>query len=148
MIGLVQRVSSASVTIDGTQTAQISRGVLALIGIEKADTETTATRLLEKILGYRMFADAQGRMNLDVQQIKGGLLLVPQFTLVADTSRGLRPGFSAGAQPAQAQALFSQLVDQARLRYALIGAGTFGADMQVELSNDGPVTFWLRIEPD
>lgn len=148
MIGLIQRVSSASVVIAQQETARIEGGVLALIGVEKADSAMSAGKLLNKILDYRIFADEQGRMNLSLRKTGGGLLLVPQFTLVADTSRGLRPGFSTGARPADAQALFDALVVNARGTHPVVAAGTFGADMQVSLVNDGPVTFWLQIDPE
>ncbi|MBX2879327.1 MAG: D-tyrosyl-tRNA(Tyr) deacylase [Granulosicoccus sp.] len=147
MIALLQRVTEASVSIDGKLTAEIGQGLLALIGVEKGDTALSCAALLDKLLAYRMFSDVKGRMNLNLQQVAGGLLLVPQFTLVADTSSGLRPGFSAGAAPADASALFNLMVTQATERHAPVGAGVFAADMQVGLVNDGPVTFWLRVEP-
>ncbi len=146
MIALIQRVTRAQVDISGRTVAAIDKGILALIGIEKDDTTDTGQRLLERILTYRIFADAQGRMNLDLSHIAGGLLLVPQFTLVADTSKGTRPGFSHAAPPEEAAALFEALCAAARAR-GVLGAGTFGADMQVSLTNDGPVTFNLRVPP-
>lgn len=133
--------------ISGQTVAAIDKGILGLIGIEKDDTTDTAQRLLERILTYRIFADAQGRMNLDLSHIAGGLLLVPQFTLVADTSKGTRPGFSHAAPPGEAAAVFEALCAAARARHGIVGAGTFGADMQVSLTNDGPVTFNLRVPP-
>ncbi len=124
--------------------ASIEQGICALIGVEKLDTTTQADRLLERMLGYRIFADADGRMNLGLTDIQGGLLLVPQFTLPADTRKGMRPGFSPAAPPDLGRQMFDYLLQQARLKYANVGAGQFGADMQVHLINDGPVTFWLQ----
>jgi D-aminoacyl-tRNA deacylase len=147
MIALIQRVTQARVEIDGGLVGAIDRGILALIGIESGDNEDTAARLLERVLGFRIFPDAQGRMNLDLAQIGGGLLLVPQFTLVADTSRGNRPGFSGAAPPEAAAPLFDQLVHMARKAHPNVATGRFGADMQVGLTNDGPVTFNLRAAP-
>ena len=147
MIGLIQRVSEASVTVDNEIIGQIDVGLLALIGVEKQDNPTTANRLLEKLLSYRVFADAQDKMNLSLEQIQGGLLLVPQFTLAAQTNKGLRPSFTSAADPQLAQNLFASLLDMAAERYPGVQSGQFGADMKVRLLNDGPVTFWLRIEP-
>jgi D-aminoacyl-tRNA deacylase len=147
MIALIQRVSQAKVDIDGRLVGAIDRGILALIGIECGDNQDTAARLLGRVLGYRIFPDAQGRMNLDLAQIGGGLLLVPQFTLVADTTRGNRPGFSGAAAPEAAAPLFDQLVKLALQAHPVVATGRFGADMQVELTNDGPVTFNLRVAP-
>ena len=144
MIALIQRVSRARVTIDGQESGAIGRGILALIGIRGDDTPASASRLLERILSYRIFPDDAGKMNLDITQIGGGLLLVPQFTLVADTHKGTRPGFSTGAPPALAEVMFNDLVASARAAHREVAAGVFGADMQVELVNDGPVTFWLE----
>ncbi len=144
MIGLLQRVSEASVRVDGEQVGHIGRGLLVFIGIEREDTAADARRLLERILGYRVFADETGRMNLSLRDIRGGLLLVPQFTLAADTRKGARPSFSRAASPAHGQALFAEILAQARQRHAPVAAGVFGADMQVSLINDGPVTFWLQ----
>ncbi len=144
MIALIQRVSGAQVHIDGACVGQVGRGVLALIGVARADTEADVQRLLERILGYRVFADAAGRMNLSLRQVQGGLLLVPQFTLAADTAQGTRAGFSTAAEPERARALFTRLLEQARAAYPSVSAGVFGADMQVSLVNDGPVTFWLE----
>ena len=147
MIALIQRVTRAQVDISGQTVAAIDKGILALIGIEKDDSADTGQRLLDRILTYRVFPDAAGRMNLDVGQTGGGLLLVPQFTLVADTSKGTRPGFSHAAPPEVAAAIFEALCAAARARHTPVGAGTFGADMQVSLTNDGPVTFNLRVAP-
>jgi D-aminoacyl-tRNA deacylase len=144
MIALIQRVTRADVHISGACVGEIGQGVLALIGVTRADTPADATRLLERLLAYRIFADAAGRMNLSVREVRGGLLLVPQFTLAADTGKGTRAGFSTAAEPARARELFSLLLDQARQAYAPVSAGVFGADMQVSLVNDGPVTFWLE----
>jgi len=146
MIALIQRVTEASVSISGVQTASIEQGILALIGIEKLDTVKSAQHLAQRILSYRVFSDAQGRMNLDLIQAKGALLLVPQFTLVADTRKGRRPGFSSGSDPEVAVQLFQDLSDACRDGLGSVACGTFGADMQVALINDGPVTFWLRTD--
>jgi D-tyrosyl-tRNA(Tyr) deacylase len=143
MIALIQRVTRAQVHIDGACVGEIGAGVLALIGVTRADTAADARRLLERLLSYRVFADAAGKMNLSVQQVRGGLLLVPQFTLAADTGKGTRAGFSTAAEPARARELFTYLLEQAQSAYAPVSAGVFGADMQVALVNDGPVTFWL-----
>lgn len=152
MIALIQRVTRAQVDVAGLTVGAIERGILALIGVEAADTTAMGERLLERILTYRVFPDAAGRMNLDLSQVGGGLLLVPQFTLVADTSRGTRPGFSHAASPETARSLFEALCEAARARHHVEGrhpvaAGTFGANMQVSLTNDGPVTFNLRVPP-
>jgi D-tyrosyl-tRNA(Tyr) deacylase len=144
MIGLLQRVSSASVDVGGERIGAIGRGLLVLVGVRKDDTQADAERLLERLLGYRVFPDEAGRMNRSVADIGGGLLLVPQFTLAADTNKGTRAGFSTAAEPARARALFEHLVELARGRHADTRAGAFGADMQVALVNDGPVTFWLE----
>lgn len=144
MIGLIQRVSHASVSINGELHGKIEMGLLALIGVEKTDTEKTATRLVERILNYRVFSDEQGKMNRSMRDINAGLLLVPQFTLVADTSKGNRPGFSNGASPQLGKTLFDFLLKEAEQQHPEVASGVFGADMQVELLNDGPVTFWLQ----
>ncbi|MGQ0587047.1 MAG: D-aminoacyl-tRNA deacylase [Gammaproteobacteria bacterium] len=144
MIGLLQRVSGASVTVAGREIASIGRGLLVLVGVQKDDGEAQVARLLERLLSYRVFPDADGRMNLSVRDIGGGLLLVPQFTLAADTGKGTRAGFSTAAEPARARALFEALVRDARAAWPQTAAGEFGADMQVTLTNDGPVTFWLE----
>jgi D-tyrosyl-tRNA(Tyr) deacylase len=145
MIALIQRVTEASVSIDSQTTASIGAGLLALIGVEKSDTSDTAVQLADKILTYRVFPDEQGKMNLDVQAADGQILLVPQFTLVADTSKGRRPGFSSGATPSQGSELFDKLAKSVAAKGIEAGTGQFGADMQVALINDGPVTFWLRV---
>ncbi len=144
MIGLIQRVSRAEVTVSGRVTGRIGRGLLALVGIERDDDEAAAARLLERMLGYRVFPDADGKMNLSLTDVAGGLLLVSQFTLAADTSKGMRAGFSTAAAPERSRALFDHLVTLARARHADVATGEFGAHMQVSLNNDGPVTFWLR----
>lgn len=144
MIGLLQRVTHASVSVHARTVAQISRGLLVLVGVQQADAEEQADRLLQRLLSYRVFADADGKMNLSVRDINGGLLLVPQFTLAADTRSGTRPGFSTAAAPARARELFEYLLRQARSAHAEVGAGEFGAHMQVSLVNDGPVTFWIE----
>jgi D-tyrosyl-tRNA(Tyr) deacylase len=144
MIGLLQRVSRATVTVDDATVGAIERGLLVLVGVQKADAELNADRLLDRLLNYRVFPDAVGRMNLSLVDTAGGLLLVPQFTLAADTSKGRRPGFSSAAAPAEGHRLFDYLVSRASGRTATLATGCFGADMQVELVNDGPVTFWLQ----
>lgn len=147
MIGLLQRVSQAQVTVAGTHIAAIGAGLLVLVGVQRGDGADQADRLLERLLGYRVFPDAAGRMNLSLADVQGGLLLVPQFTLAADTRKGTRAGFSTAAEPAEARRWFEYLALQARLRYARVQAGSFGADMQVALVNEGPVTFWLEVLP-
>jgi len=144
MIGLLQRVSEASVRVDGDIIGQIGQGLMVLVGIEKEDTQKDMDRLLERLLGYRVFEDDQGRMNLSVRDIDGGLLLVPQFTLAADTNKGMRPSFTSAAPPEEARAKFERFVGQAREVYSKVESGSFGADMKVGLVNDGPVTFWLQ----
>ena len=144
MIGLIQRVSRASVTTGGRSLGEIARGTLALVGVRRGDDRAAANRLLERLLSYRIFSDADGRMNLPLAAVGGGLLLVPQFTLAADTRKGTRAGFSTAAAPEVAGELFAYLVERARRAHSPVGAGEFGADMQVELVNDGPVTFWLE----
>jgi D-tyrosyl-tRNA(Tyr) deacylase len=144
VIALIQRVSEAQVRVDGGLVGAIERGMLALIGVRRADEEAAVERLLERLLTYRIFPDAQGRMNLSLREVGGGLLLVPQFTLAADTKKGTRAGFSTAAAPLEAARLFAQLVTRAREAYAPVSAGVFGAHMQVSLINDGPVTFWLE----
>ena len=145
MLGLIQRVSSASVSIDNAVVGNINQGLLLLLGIEKNDLETAADKLLQKILNYRVFADPEGKMNLSLQDIGGELLVVSQFTLAADTNKGLRPSFSAAASPQQAEELYDYFLTQAATALKTqIKSGRFGADMQVMLRNDGPVTFILR----
>ena len=144
VIALIQRVGEASVTVDGLLVGSIGRGVLALIGVQRGDDGSAAARLLEKVLTYRIFEDDAGRMNRSLTEIAGGLLLVPQFTLAADTRKGTRAGFSGAEQPERAQALFDELVSMARARHAEVATGSFGANMRVALVNEGPVTFWLE----
>ncbi len=145
MIALLQRVCCADVVVDGEQIAAINRGLLVLVGVERGDSEQQADRLLERVLGYRVFADSEGKMNLGVQDINGGVLLVPQFTLAADTRQGMRPGFSSAADPDTGQRLFEYISARLRTCHSDVGSGVFGADMQVSLTNDGPVTFWLQV---
>jgi D-tyrosyl-tRNA(Tyr) deacylase len=146
MIGLLQRVRTARVDVDGKTVGAIGQGLLVFIGVEQRDDESRAERLLQRLLGYRVFPDAAGKMNLSVEDIGGGVLLVPQFTLAADTNQGMRPSFTPAAPPEQGRRLFEYLVNRARAQYASVETGVFGADMQVTLTNDGPVTFWLRVE--
>jgi len=146
MIGLLQRTRRAWVEIDGAPVARIGRGVVALIGIERLDTPAIAHRLLERMLDYRMFPDAERRMNLSLRDVEGELLLVPQFTLAADTRKGNRPGFSPAMPPDEARLLYAELLARAEQLHPRVQSGVFGADMQVSLTNDGPVTFWLRVE--
>ena len=146
MLGLIQRVKKASVTVDETVTGEIQQGILLLLGIQKNDTEATADKLIEKILAYRIFSDDSNKMNFNVQQINGGVLVVSQFTLAADTKKGLRPSFSSAAPPAQAEALYDYFVAQMRSKHPQVATGIFAADMQVRLINDGPVTFMLDME--
>ena len=143
MIALIQRVSEAQVRVGGERVGAIGRGVLALIGVQRGDTTESGARLLERILSYRVFPDAAGRMNISLRELGGGLLLVPQFTLAADTGKGTRAGFSTAAAPEEAQRLFADLLARAQSAYAPVSAGVFGAHMQVSLVNDGPVTFLL-----
>lgn len=144
MIGLLQRVRKARVEVADETVGAIGTGLLVLIGVERGDTGAQAQRLLERLLNYRVFPDAQGRMNLSVQDIDGGLLLVPQFTLAADTRKGNRPSFTRAAPSQEGERLFDYLVNEARIRHSRVATGRFGADMQVSLVNDGPVTFWLE----
>lgn len=144
MIALLQRVSSSRVTVSGSVIGSIDAGLLVLVGVEVGDTEAIAAKLLHKISCYRIFADENGKMNLSLLDAGGGLLLVPQFTLTADTGRGLRPGFSKGASASEGRQLFDTLVGLASELDCRVETGQFGADMQVELINDGPVTFWLQ----
>lgn len=147
MIGLLQRVAGAAVEADGREIARIGPGLLVLVGVERGDDEATAERLLERLAGYRVFADGEGRMNLSVTDTGGGLLLVPQFTLAADTAKGQRPGFSRAAPPAEAERLFGFMAKRAEKRVPGTQSGRFGAHMRVSLVNDGPVTFWIRVPP-
>lgn len=148
MIGLLQRVTGARVEVAGQVVGAIERGLLVLVGVERGDTEAQADRLLERLLGYRVFADEDDKMNLSLQQLAGGLLLVPQFTLPADTRKGTRPSFTPAATPDEGRRLFDYLVSRARASHPLVATGSFGADMMVALTNDGPVTFWLQVAPD
>jgi len=147
MIALLQRVSEAEVHVNEKMVAETKKGILALVGVERSDSEKQADRLLQRVLAYRMFPDDSHRMNINVQQAGGGLLLVPQFTLAADTNSGNRPSFTPAADPAEGRRLFEYLVQQARLEMDDIATGIFGADMKVSLVNDGPVTFWLQVSP-
>lgn len=144
MIALIQRVTQAEVRVDARTVGAIGHGMLVFIGVQREDTESDADRLLARLLTYRIFADAHGRMNLDLKAVSGGLLLVSQFTLAADTRSGTRPGFTTAAEPQRARELFDYLVAQARAAQPDTQTGEFGADMQVSLVNDGPVTFWLQ----
>lgn len=152
MIGLIQRVSQARVTVEGRVTGEIGAGLLALVCAERGDTEAQADRLLAKLLSYRVFSDAAGRMNLPVQNLDGsgtpgGLLIVSQFTLAADTNSGTRPSFTPAASPEDGRRLYDYFVERARALHPVVQTGEFGAMMQVSLTNDGPVTFWLRVAP-
>jgi len=143
VIALLQRVTQAKVEVEGKTIGAIKQGLLALIGVQKDDTTAKADRLLQRLLGYRVFADNDGKMNLSLVDINGGLLLVPQFTLAADTHKGMRPSFSSAAPPDLGRQLFSYFTDSAIKQYPNVATGQFGADMQVSLTNDGPVTFLL-----
>jgi len=144
MIALIQRVNRAAVTVDSETVGAIGRGILALIGVQRGDSTASADRLLERVLTYRIFSDEQRKMNLSLRDIHGELLLVSQFTLAADTQKGTRAGFSRAAAPEEAKRLFDYFLDRARASHETVAAGVFGADMQVSLVNDGPVTFWLE----
>jgi D-tyrosyl-tRNA(Tyr) deacylase len=144
VIALIQRVSRAAVTVESREVGAIGRGILALIGIERGDDLAQGERLLERVLTYRIFEDDAGRMNLSLRDTGAGLLLVPQFTLAADTHKGTRPGFSTAEEPQRARELFEQVLELARARHSVVATGEFGAHMHVELVNDGPVTFWLQ----
>jgi D-tyrosyl-tRNA(Tyr) deacylase len=147
LIALVQRVAEARVSVAGDAVGAIGRGVLALIGVERGDAEREALRLAERVLGYRIFPDEEGKMNRSLADVAGGLLLVPQFTLAADTKSGTRAGFSTAAAPEEGKRLFDYFVSTCRGLHAEVATGRFGADMQVSLVNDGPVTFWLQAPP-
>lgn len=147
MIALLQRVIEASVSVEGQCIGRIACGLMVFLCAERGDTEKEADALLNKLLGYRVFADAEGKMNLSLAQAQGGLLLVPQFTLAADTRSGTRPSFTPAAPPAEASRLFDYALSRARAAHAPVESGRFGADMQVALVNDGPVTFWLQVSP-
>ena len=144
MIGLLQRVSHAEVSIDGETVGRIGRGLMVLVAVHRDDTEKDVARLAERLLGYRVFPDDAGRMNRSVRDIEGGLLLVPQFTLTADTKKGTRASFTRGAAPEKASAFFDRLAETCRAGLEGVETGQFGAHMQVSLTNDGPVTFWLE----
>lgn len=147
MIGLLQRVSRAHVEVEGKIIGQIDEGLMVLVGVQKGDAREQADRLLERLLGYRVFEDEQGKMNLSLRDINGGLLLVPQFTLAADTTRGMRPSFTPAAAPEQGREMFYYLLEMACQRHPKVASGQFGADMQVSLINNGPVTFTLIVPP-
>lgn len=147
MIGLLQRVSRADVVVDGATIGAIGRGLMVLVCAERGDNEREADALLAKLLAYRVFPDDAGKMNRSVTDVEGGLLLVPQFTLAADTNSGTRPSFSPAASPEVGARLFDYFVRQAQAKHGIVQTGKFGADMQVSLTNDGPVTFWLRVAP-
>lgn len=150
MIGLLQRVTQASVSVEANVVGEIHRGLLVLVGVERDDGESQADRLLERLLGYRVFPDADDKMNLSLRDLaakgeQAGLLLVPQFTLAADTQKGMRPSFSGAASPERGEQLFDYLLARAHSEHAMVASGRFGADMQISLINDGPVTFWLQV---
>jgi D-aminoacyl-tRNA deacylase len=147
VIALIQRVAEASVAVGGETVGEIGAGLLALLGVERGDGGVEAARLAERVLGYRVFADSDGKMNRSLVEIEGELLVVPQFTLVADTKSGARPSFSSGASPAEGERLYLAFVDEAKKRHARVATGRFGAHMKVSLVNDGPVTFWLQVSP-
>lgn len=147
MIGLLQRVDQAQVSVAGEVIGAIGPGLAVLIGVERGDSPATAARLLERLLGYRVFPDAAGKMNLSLREVGGALLLVPQFTLPADTAKGLRPSFTPAAAPEEGKRLFDHLVRLARDAHTPVATGRFGAAMKVALVNDGPVTLWLRVRP-
>ncbi len=147
MIALLQRVTHAQVEVEGVTIARIERGLLVFVGVERDDTEIEANRLVARVLGYRVFSDEQSKMNHSLRDIDGELLLVPQFTLAADTRKGLRPSFTPAAAPEDGARLFDCVVRKARADYGKVECGRFGADMQVTLTNDGPVTFLLRTAP-
>ena len=144
MKALIQRVRQARVTVDDSLVGEIGHGMLVLVGIDAHDSEQSVDALADRLLKYRLFADEQGRMNLNVGQVDGGVLLVSQFTLSADTHKGLRPGFSTAATPAEGERLFNRVVERVQSQHTPVATGEFGADMQVSLQNDGPVTFLLQ----
>jgi D-tyrosyl-tRNA(Tyr) deacylase len=148
VIGLLQRITAARVEVNGETVAAVGAGLLVLIGIQRGDMESHADRLLQRLLSFRVFPDDQGKMNRDLREVGGGLLLVPQFTLAADTRKGTRPSFTSAAAPDQSKLLFSYLLMQARAAHDPVDAGQFGAHMLVSLTNDGPVTFWLEVAND
>ena len=148
MIALLQRVTHASVTVEGATIGAIEKGLMVLLCAERGDGEREADALLSKLLSYRVFTDDAGKMNLSLTDVKGELLLVPQFTLAADTKSGTRPSFTPAAAPDEGRRLFDYAVGRARERHAVVETGQFGANMQVSLTNDGPVTFWLQVKPE
>lgn len=148
VIGLLQRVTHATVAVEGTVVGSVGAGLLVLLGIQRGDAEREADRLLERILTYRVFDDGAGRMNRSVADVRGALLVVPQFTLAAETRKGTRPGFSSAAAPADGERLYEYFVAAARAHGGSVATGRFGARMEVSLTNDGPVTFWLEVAPD
>ncbi len=145
MIALLQRVTSASVVIDNVKVADANAGMLVFLAVQKQDTKNTAESMQRRILAYRIFADSNNKMNKNIREIKGDILVVPQFTLAADTTKGLRPNFSSAATPDHGNCLFDYFLDKLKSEYAKVSAGKFAADMQVHLVNDGPVTFWLEL---
>jgi len=145
LLGLIQRVSHANVVVGGVVTGEIEQGILLLLGIQKGDDEVKAEKLLHKLRNYRIFSDADGKMNLSVTDIDGGILAVSQFTLAAETKKGMRPGFSNAAPPAEAEYLYDYFIEQLKQQHSKVGAGIFSADMKVSLCNDGPVTFMLEV---
>ena len=145
MIALIQRVSHANVVVSDTEIARIDKGLLVLLGVEKGDDTAKADKLVRRMLGYRIFEDSEGKMNLSVQEIQGEVLLVPQFTLAADTKSGMRPGFSGAAPPVEGERWFDYVVQSCKKSHKKVQLGEFGADMKVGLLNDGPVTFWLQV---
>jgi D-tyrosyl-tRNA(Tyr) deacylase len=148
VIGLIQRVTEAQVVVERAVVGSIGRGILLLLAVQRGDDETSADRLLERVLGYRIFPDTERRMNLSLLDVRGELLVVSQFTLAADTGKGMRAGFSKAAAPAEGERLYEYFLARARASGLTIGAGRYGAHMQVSLTNDGPVTFWLEVSPN
>jgi len=148
MIGLLQRVTQARVDVDGATIGAIGKGLMVLVCAERGDGIDQAERLLDRLLNYRVFSDDEGKMNLSLRDVQGALLLVPQFTLAADTRKGNRPSFTPAAPPEEGRRLFDHLLQRARATHAQVQSGRFGADMQVTLTNDGPVTIWLRTNPE
>lgn len=147
MIGLLQRVDFASVHVENEEIARIKQGLLVFVGVERDDSYAEADRLLARLLGYRIFSDKNDKMNLSLQDISGGLLLVPQFTLPANTHKGMRPSFTPAAPAKEGEQLFNHICTQAKQHHPIVETGKFGADMQVSLTNNGPVTFWLHVPP-
>jgi D-tyrosyl-tRNA(Tyr) deacylase len=147
LIALIQRVTAARVAVGDDTVGEIGAGLLLLLGVERGDGNPEAARLAERVLGYRVFADDAGKMNRSLKDVAGGLLVVPQFTLVADTNSGTRPSFSSGASPEDGERLYGVFLEESKKRHAPVATGRFGAHMKVSLVNDGPVTFWLQISP-